>query len=341
MTVIKSKNIDEQVNLICLESIDGNNSNSNSSNCKWLEYVTCKQNSEESTMGKITQESVKIDKQPPKQRNRRRIEEERIICEGILAMDMHNNTKNNNSSSLVIPLNLANLASLGVLFILILFGSYYVWKIITRKKCKCKVCKNEYKIVDKLGEGGFGEIYKVEKKGVNYILKRCKTENITEADDILLEAKYLRNLEHKNIVKYIDDFIHVEIHKGKLEPTYYVLIIMEFCEGGDLKKQIDSVYYDKRTYTKHEILEVLIQICEGLNYLHNRNIIHRDIKSQNIFLTKNGVIRIGDFGLAKKLKKNNRHNTYMTKVGTDCYMAPEIMQGEKYGKPVSLVTHIL
>jgi serine/threonine protein kinase len=167
-------------------------------------------------------------------------------------------------------------------------------------------------------------------------MKRCRTENITEADDILIEAKCLRDLDHRYIVKYIDDFIHVELFKGKLEPTYYVIIIMEFCEGGDLKAQIDKKYYDGTPFSKKEILEICIQLLEGLYYLHHRNIIHRDMKSQNIFLTKHHILRIGDFGLAKKVKKNHR-NTFMTKVGTDSYMAPEVMQGEKYGKSVYLI----
>jgi len=112
---------------------------------------------------------------------------------------------------------------------------------------------------------------------------------------------------------------------------------MEFCEGGDLKEKIDDRFYKKINYSKQEILDILIQICEGLNYLHNRDIIHRDIKSQNIFLTKH-QIRIGDFGLAKKIKKKkNNRTSYMTKVGTDCYMAPEVLQGHNYGKPVLFI----
>lgn len=166
-----------------------------------------------------------------------------------------------------------------------------------------------------------------------YILKKCKTEDITEADDILLEAKYLRDLDHKNIVKYIDDFIHVEFNKGNLEPSYFVIIIMEYCEGGDLKQHIDKLFYEEKSFPKKEVLDILIQLTEGLQYLHHKNIIHRDIKSQNIFFTKDEVLRIGDFGLAKKIKKFNR-NSMMTKVGTDCYMAPELIRGEKYGKPV-------
>jgi NIMA (never in mitosis gene a)-related kinase len=248
-------------------------------------------------------------------------------------MERHHHSYNQTSEyfTIVIPLNYLNIVSLTVLFILILFGSYYLWSIGTRKKCLCKVCKGEYTILEKLSIGGFGEIFKVKKNKQIFILKCCKTENITEADDILAEAKYLRNLEHKHIVTYIDDFIHIEF-KTNLNPDYHVDIIMEFCEGGDLKKQIDEFYYAVNKFTKKQIIEYLIQICEGLSYLHNKNILHRDIKSQNIFITKQGVLRIGDFGLAKKIKKNR--NTYMTKVGTDSYMAPEIIQGETYGKSV-------
>jgi hypothetical protein len=93
---------------------------------------------------------------------RNRKEEDLIICEGILSMDMnsHYNTTKNNFSNIVIPLNLLNVTSLIILFVLILFGSYYVWKILTRKKCLCKVCRGNYKMVEKLSEGGFGEVNK-------------------------------------------------------------------------------------------------------------------------------------------------------------------------------------
>jgi NIMA (never in mitosis gene a)-related kinase len=104
---------------------------------------------------------------------------------------------------------------------------------------------------------------------------------------------------------------------------------MEYCEGGDLKDKIDEHFYANKHFSKKEILDYFIQLCEGLLYLHSKKIIHRDIKSQNIFLKDNGKIRIGDFGLAKKIKNRN---TIMTKVGTDSYMAPEVIQGETYGK---------
>ncbi len=150
------------------------------------------------------------------------------------------------------------------------------------------------------------------------------------------EAKYLRDLDGKHIVMYNDDFIHVDYYTGKIQPNYFVIIIMEFCAGGDLKDQIDKYFYKSTNFAKSQIVDYLLQICEGVSFIHNNNIIHRDIKSQNIFLTCQDEVRIGDFGLAKKLKKNKSRGG-ITKVGTDCYMAPEIIQGDEYGKSVNSI----
>ncbi len=89
-----------------------------------------------------------------------KVENEHIICRDIMSMDMKNQIQNKTDldNYIVIPLNVLNITSLGILFVLILFGSYYVWIICTRKRCSCKVCKRDYKIVERLGEGGFGEV---------------------------------------------------------------------------------------------------------------------------------------------------------------------------------------
>jgi hypothetical protein len=87
-------------------------------------------------------------------------EDNLIFCEGLLSMEMNSSYNKLKSEifSIVIPLSIPNIASLGILFILILFGTFYLLKIITRKKCHCKICKIVYKIVEHLGEGGFGEV---------------------------------------------------------------------------------------------------------------------------------------------------------------------------------------
>ena len=154
------------------------------------------------------------------------------------------------------------------------------------------------------------------------------------------EAKYLRDLDGKHVVKYIDDFIHIDYYTGKIQPNYFVLIVMEFCAGGDLKDQIDKYFYKSTNFSKAQIVDYLLQICEGVSFIHNKNIIHRDIKSQNIFLTCDNEIRIGDFGLAKNIKNHHKSKNPMSKVGTDCYMASEIIQGDKYGKSVKIIYFI-
>lgn len=198
----------------------------------------------------------------------------------------------------------------------------------------CKICIEEYQFIENYSQGGFGEISKVKKNGIFYILKKCKTQNISEADSIIQEAKLHRKLNHKNIVQYIDDFIHIEFNKGRMENVYYAAMIMEYCEGGDLKKLIDERFYAKSSFSYLEILDIAYQICEGLMYLHGRGLLHRDIKSQNIFLTKNNTVRIGDFGLAKMIKKNKYAK--MSIVGTDCYMAPEVIKGQEYGRSADI-----
>lgn len=168
-----------------------------------------------------------------------------------------------------------------------------------------------------------------------FVLKRCKLDNISEADDLLLEAKHLRTLSHRNIVQFHDDFLHIEYQNGQIEPMVFVIIIMEFCQRGDLKNLIDNRFYSKNPFSKEEIIDILMQLGEGLSYLHHKNIIHRDIKSQNIFFTQDHLLRIGDFGLAKKLRKK-KLNTNMTRVGTESYMAPEVIRNKNYGLPADM-----
>lgn len=137
------------------------------------------------------------------------------------------------------------------------------------------------------------------------------------------EAKIMKKLSHPNVISFKD-----VIKDTKLD---YFYIIMEYADDGDLNKKIKQ-QKNKKSIDKHFSEEVIIkyfyQICEGINYIHSQNVIHRDIKSQNIFLMKNGEVKIGDFGIAKALSKTK--SNAMTIIGTPYYFSPEIINGEPY-----------
>ena len=119
------------------------------------------------------------------------------------------------------------------------------------------------------------------------------------------EAKILSNLEHPNIIKYYDF-----IFKNNKE-----IIIMEYVEGGNLKEKIE----EKKVIEENKIIDWFIEICEGIKYIHNKKIIHRNLKSNNIFLTKDNHIKIGDFGISNILYNESQPKT---NIGTAFYLSP-------------------
>ena len=132
------------------------------------------------------------------------------------------------------------------------------------------------------------------------------------------EAGILKNLNHVNIVAYKESFL------GQNNLT----IIMEYCEVGDLGYHIKRKIQQGQTFTEQEVFHWFIQICMALEYVHGRKIIHRDIKTQNVFLTGGKTIKVGDFGISKVLDSTSM--VAMTVVGTPYYMPPEACQSNPY-----------
>ena len=137
------------------------------------------------------------------------------------------------------------------------------------------------------------------------------------------EASIMKKLCHPNVIGYKEAFWD--------DDGSTLNIVMEYADDGDLSKKIQ--HQQKKTckdkhFSENKILKYFYQICKGIEYIHSKNIIHRDIKSQNIFLMKNGTIKIGDFGIAKALTKTN--SNAMTVIGTPYYFSPEIINGEAY-----------
>lgn len=185
----------------------------------------------------------------------------------------------------------------------------------------------EYVIEKKLGVGTYGIVYLVSKKLESspsknkefYVIKQISLFglNSSEIKEVKFEASILSQIKSIYIVKYLDSF----------EENNNLNIVMEYCDGGDLEQLIS----DKKKFPLDEdlIWKLFIQITIGLTALHNLKILHRDLKSSNIFLTKELKVKIGDLGVAKKLSRGNFAKTI---IGTPYYLSPEICEEKPYNE---------
>ena len=140
-----------------------------------------------------------------------------------------------------------------------------------------------------------------------------------ERKETQLEARILEKLDHPNIIRFREVFI-------ALRPRFTLNIVTDFADGGDLQMKIKS--QKGKLFNENQILDWFTQICLALKHIHDKKILHRDLKSQNIFLTENGIIKLGDFGIAKCLECT--WEKAMTVVGTPYYLSPEIVNNKPY-----------
>ena len=133
------------------------------------------------------------------------------------------------------------------------------------------------------------------------------------------EVDVLRSLKHPNIVAYCDSFL-----EGRM-----LCIVMEFADGGDLSQLIKRKKNMSEILRESEVLPIFVQCCLALHYVHKLHILHRDIKSQNIFMTLSGAVKLGDFGIAKVL--DHTAAEAITMIGTPIYLAPEVCHSKPYG----------
>uniref|UniRef100_F6Q4V3 non-specific serine/threonine protein kinase n=1 Tax=Monodelphis domestica TaxID=13616 RepID=F6Q4V3_MONDO len=179
---------------------------------------------------------------------------------------------------------------------------------------------DKYNKLQKIGEGSFGKAILVKSREdcKQYVIKEINISKMSskEREESRREVEVLANMKHPNIVLYRESF----------EESGSLYIVMDYCEGGDLYKRINA--QKGVLFPEDQIMDWFVQICLALKHVHDRKILHRDIKSQNIFLTKDGTIQLGDFGIARVL--NSTVELARTCIGTPYYLSPEICENKPY-----------
>ncbi|XP_050171516.1 serine/threonine-protein kinase Nek11 isoform X2 [Myiozetetes cayanensis] len=190
--------------------------------------------------------------------------------------------------------------------------------------CRDAVIARRYTVQRKLGNGSFGSVYLVSdrkaKQGEELkVLKEISVGDLkpNETVEANLEAQLLSKLDHPAIVKFYASFVERDSF----------CIITEYCEGGDLDLKIQEYKDSGKTITQSQVIDWFIQLLLGVNYMHERRILHRDLKAKNIFL-KDNLLKIGDFGVSCLLMGSCDLATTFT--GTPHYMSPEVLKHQGY-----------
>lgn len=187
-----------------------------------------------------------------------------------------------------------------------------------------EVFRSKYRRIKSIGRGSFGEAVLVRSKadGKRYVAKAIDSTSMTskEKRDVQNEIRILSAVDHPNIIRY-----HEHFEDGTL-----IFIIMEYADGGDLNSRIkDAKKQDPALpFDPNLAMFWFLQICMALKYLHDNHILHRDLKTANVFLTSKNVVKLGDFGISTILQ--NTMACAKTVCGTPYYFSPELCQSKPY-----------
>jgi p21-activated kinase 1 len=192
---------------------------------------------------------------------------------------------------------------------------------VLSQSCRCEDPRSFYDKLYKIGQGASGGVFRAENlsTGLFMALKQVALKYQVRKDAILNELHVLMTVEHPNIVRFFEAFLW----EGDL------WMVLEYMEGGSLAGLLRALYL-----TETQIATVLKQVLQGLAHLHSQNIIHRDIKSDNILLTRTGQIKITDFGFSAPAGEALPRRCSM--VGTPYWMAPEVVARRPYDRKVDI-----
>ncbi|EOY15151.1 hypothetical protein QUC31_000393 [Theobroma cacao] len=172
------------------------------------------------------------------------------------------------------------------------------------------------KYESKLASGSYGDLYKGTFCGQDVAIKVLRTEHLNEnlQREFTQEVNIMRKIRHKNVVEFI----------GACTRLPSLCIVTEFMSGGSM---YDFLHKQKSGFKLPFLLKVAIDVSKGMSYLHQNNIMHRDLKAANLLMDENGVVKIADFGVARVQAQSG---VMTAETGTYRWMAPEVIEHKPY-----------
>jgi serine/threonine protein kinase len=191
-----------------------------------------------------------------------------------------------------------------------------------------RLLNKRYEIVRRIGRGAFGvvQLVKDTKTGNEYALKMIECTDMMELNRAMQEVFPVKDISHEGLVRYLDVFVHEDKDSTGTVTTKFC-ILMNYYSEGDMLQMIEKRFAKEEYFDEKQALSYMKQLAEGVHHLHQKTLIHRDLKPQNVFVANNEKsLFIGDFGLVTKLEK-----TFLSTVaGTLRFMAPEVLSNKKY-----------
>nr|XP_019047495.1 STE/STE20/PAKA protein kinase [Kwoniella bestiolae CBS 10118]OCF26425.1 STE/STE20/PAKA protein kinase [Kwoniella bestiolae CBS 10118] len=179
-----------------------------------------------------------------------------------------------------------------------------------------------YSKIKKVGQGASGMVFvaKALTSGKKVAIKQMDLQQQPRKELIVNEIIVMKESQHPNVVNFLDAFL---VRNSEL------WVVMEYMEGGALTDVIEN-----NKLGEEQIAAICLETCRGLQHLHSRSIIHRDIKSDNLLMNAQGQVKITDFGFCAKLTEQKSKRATM--VGTPYWMAPEVVKQKEYGAKVDI-----
>jgi len=187
---------------------------------------------------------------------------------------------------------------------------------------------SDFQVICEIGRGSYGGVYRVLSLVTNneYAMKKINMKHVKlkHQKEALKEVQILKKVRNPYIIRYYTSFVEDE----------FLYIIMELAEGGDLAALIKQNKERRKYFSEKQIWDFAWELCHAIDYLHNNNIIHRDIKTLNIFITKDNHIKLGDLGVSKIV--SSAASLQGTRVGTPLYLSPELVKQLPYDFKVDI-----